>query len=269
MKKSLIIANVLLAFTNVLGVTFDQNGEVYGRSLRKAIEDSKLTYQQDKDLQKAIEDSMLYEASSYTVDNNDLTNFSQSGAKRIKIEIGMLFNVDTCVNHGDYTSETLAMLLDRDYIFAQLNCGAYLNGRYDQCSLLALHLDKDIVDRLQQLKIITDVKKNVIYVGEYDDPDGITLGEYIEDNNGLASDAAVIWEKIAEKIECRIDIFEFLNQGEDVQGGYHPGGQLYTISSYGTQFKEKVKRLRLDSSPKGKCGHYQELRVFKNGSQVK
>ncbi|MBO7641849.1 MAG: hypothetical protein J6S86_01645 [Alphaproteobacteria bacterium] len=251
--------------------------------LERAITESKEEYQ----LQQAIEKLKLM---SIAPQKNKNDSLKQSKIKELYIESESLLNtfisekqpydrkpeelsnVSVLVNPGKYTLQTLHMLRNQDiYTFVQHDHGSSFNELGNQCAILALDVDEFTMRRLQQLKIVRNTEGAILYLTEEDNIEGVitTLGEYIQPRGGLSSDQAVIWEKIAEILKCRIDIFEFPNQGEDAQKIYHIGGQLYMISSYGTQFK-KVKRLRLDSDPKGEGGHYTELRIFnKDGSQVK
>lgn len=271
MKKALIIANMLFASATVFGMEYSQT------DTETAIENSLKTLQLDENRRKAFEKSQLEEALKRSIEDQ------AANEKKvvIKFDIGFsnVLNANTVkdlsktsylINPGKYTFHTFEILENKNYTFTKRDHGASFNGFGNQCAILALNVDEPTMKRLQQLKITRNTKGTILCTSEESDLEGtITFDEYLEPRGGLGSDQAIIWEKIAEIIKHRIDIFEFPNEGKDAMGVYHAGGQLSMISSYGTEFND-VKRLHLESDPRGKGGHYTELRIFdKDGSQVK
>lgn len=171
-------------------------------------------------------------------------------------------------NPGCYTKQTLDMLKNQDkYTFVQRDHDSSLNGLGSQCAILALNTDDPTKRKLQQLKVFVGNKKKaqIVIESEEDNLEGaVTLGEYMK-SGGLNYDDDIVWEKIAELLKCRIDIFVSTPKVHTVQ-------QVDTIHSYGSH--DNVKRLYLNSTyipeEKRSFGHYTELRVFnKDGSQVR
>lgn len=297
MKKALIIANMLFASATVFGMKSYRDVSQESRENSMHLLSANDDYELAKKLQEqeAIYDSMR--KSQQAEEQKNIDAFLRNG-KIVNNKLNARFAGYICealtledllknphlTNPGSYTWLSLEIVTNqKKYTLVEIDHGALLNGLGNQCVILALNVDEDTRNKIQQLKVPTGNSYIVPFAVENADGlDGsfITLGEYIAPIGGLPSNEENIFETLANILDCRIDIFEYLT-GKDPSTNssnesIYYNDELYSIISYGVRF-EKVKRLALHSTitydSKGKMstrGHYTELRVFnEDGSQVK
>ena len=311
MKKALIIANMLFASATVFGMKSYRDVSQESRENSMHLLSANDDYELAKKLQEqeAIYDSLQLEDNNQSEkayqsqqaeeaeEQKDIDVFLRNG-KIVNNKLNARFAGYICealtledllknphlTNPGSYTWLSLEIVTNqKKYTLVEKDHGGVLNGLGNQCVILALNVDEDTRNKIQQLKVPTGNSYIVPFAVENADGlDGsfITLGEYIAPIGGLPSNEENIFETLAEMLGCRIDIFEYLT-GKDPSTNssnesIYYNDELYSIISYGVRF-EKVKRLALHSTitydSKGKVstrGHYTELRVFnEDGSQVK